>query len=413
MKTAVLCLITTSVCFCFGAENSSEAKAGCNESLLASEFSLANAPDFACGSERKKFIDQVVAEMKDNYGGTMVTEDFPHLHLDTPEFVACYLRAFSKPGRDLHAYDFRFERLHARFSRGMATLEDPRLDWDVWRAFLLLENSGHSGEYYEDGEVAGSKVMSSLDSARDLLWAYLTHNAKAILTVTARRDWWMTQLTRDLESPGGHPHRRWFLLQLLCAADPERDALEKVPEVKKLAADGKAPIRLPHPLDPFLLVTGASVKALSFEDAVIDIARQQGLGLRILGLKGEDLPPTQIQTISLEQTKWPSDRSRVINQESWSKRTKDGFGGYEWGVRFLTPVGRRELFATVSLPSERTDGVFFFSFNRKLFVWPKAKMDAAVIQMLTTAGLVSEPLASDLLKRGIVPLPVTLEKESP
>lgn len=343
----------------------------------------------------------------------MVAEDFPHPHLDTPEFVACYLRAFSKPGRDLHAYDYRFERLHARFSRGMAALEDPRLDWDVWRAFLLLENSGHSGDYYEDGEVAGSKVMSSLDSARDLLWGYLTHNAKAILTVTARRDWWITQLTRDLESPGGRPHRRWFLLQLLCAADPKRDALGHVPEGHKATADGKTPSRQPHPLDPFILVTGAPAKAPSFENAVLDIARQQGLGVRILGLKGEDLPPTQIQTISLEQTKWPSDRSRVINQESWSKRTTDGFGGYEWGVRFFSPVGRRETFATVSLPSERTDGVFFFIFNRKLFVWPKAKMDAAVIQMLTTAGLVSQPLASDLLKRGIVPLPVTLEKESP
>jgi hypothetical protein len=76
-------------------------------------------------------------------------------------------------------------------------------------------------------------------------------------------------------------------------------------------------------------------------------------------------------------------------------------------------VGRRAAFSSVSFPADRTDGVYFFVFNQRLYVWPKAKMDAAVIQMLRVANLIDAVLAADFANRGFAPLKETLVKEKP
>jgi hypothetical protein len=233
--------------------------AGCNEALLESEFSISRAPKIVPQPARKQFIEKVIAEMRGGYGGTMVLEPHAHSHLDAADFVALYLREYSRPGQDPHSYDYRFERLLARLAGSKSVLDEPMLDWDIWRAFLLLENSRHTNDYFKDGDSEETRVMSFPNSARDLLWVYLDHNAKAILNDQSRLDWWITQLTRDLESTIGRPHRKWFLLQLLCAADPTRGELEKVPPKKAFASDGKTPLRQPHPLDPFLVIEDGSV----------------------------------------------------------------------------------------------------------------------------------------------------------
>ena len=72
--------------------------AGCNAALLAGEFTLAKAPELPLGNEQKAFIERVINEVKGGYGGTMVVEDPSHPHMDKPEFVARYLRAFGDPG---------------------------------------------------------------------------------------------------------------------------------------------------------------------------------------------------------------------------------------------------------------------------------------------------------------------------
>ncbi len=397
---------------------------GCDKALLEGEFSLTKAPEIKCPEERKAFIDQVIGEVKEGYGGTMVVTDSPHPHMDTPEFVAFYLRAFASPEQKLDSYDYRFERLLSRVSRHMAMIEDPRLDWDLWRAWLLFENTANSSSYYEsEMKIDNRNVMNGLDGARELLWAYLDHNAPAILKDEKRRAWWLAHLTEDMEAPGGRPQRRWYLLSLLCAADPKRPALEKI-RVKEKTVDapfggGKISVRQPGPLDPFLLVTGKKPVVPAFGEALAKMALGNHLSLTVLEADPATQPATRVPVISLEMTKYPTDSTAVINQESWSTPVKgkdgeeDPYWGYEWGVRFSRPVGRRDSFSSVSFPEDRTDGVYFFVFNQRLHVWPKARMDAAVIQMLRTGNLLDAAMASDLEKRGFPPLKSTLVKERP
>jgi len=445
---------------------------GCDKTLLDGEFSLTNAPAMPCAENKKEYIDKVI---KGKSNSAIVLAKSPHPFMDTPEFTAFYLRAFAEPTEPLDDYDFRFERLLSRVSQYTPMIEDPHLDWDMWRAWLLFENTANTSFFYKNRN--GS--MSGLDSARDLLWNYLSLNADAILKDPKRRAWWLTRLTADLEAEGGRPQRRWFLLLLLSAADPKREALEKIPMPEKFSAalDRSVPMRQPTPLDPFLIVSekddeatpfssavfsgtvtkvvfddGFSVtlknedkpslfsgsitksafdnaplpsvrginpaaqpttemnKMPSFSDALTKIAFANKLSLTVLGIDPATQPPTEVKTISLEMTKWPSDQSKVINQESWSLF---GSSGYEWGVRFSRPVGRRADYSNAAFPPDRTDGVFFFVFNQRLYVWPKAKMDAAVFHMLRIANLIDDAAAADFEKRGFAPLKETLVKERP
>jgi len=368
---------------------------GCNEDLLRTDFSLENAPQFEADAARVTLVGRVIQEMKNGYGGTMVLTPSNHSELDTPKFVSRYLREFAAPeGDDFSSYDYRFERLFARISGHMVMLEDSRLDWDIWRSWLLFENTASTGTHYEVQNPSGESSYAILDGARTLLWNYLLHNASAILSDKKRFEWWISQLTRDLESPG-HSERRWFLLALLQAADAAREELYDVPMAEKFSPypsrGQKVRLRQPHPLDPFLLVEEEMGIAPPFADCLVVMATEQGLSLELLGIRPEEQPETTIQTVFLELTKWTILESRVINQESWSSPDhEDRASRIEWSVRNIRPIGQRAGFSSVSLPEDRDDGVFFFVFNRRLCVWPKAEMDRAVIHMLRVSGLISE-----------------------
>ena len=386
---------------------------GCNKALLDGEFSLTEAPAMPCAEKKKAFIEKVINEVRGGYGGTMVVTKSPHPLMDTPEFTAFFLRAFAEPTKPLDAYVYRSDLLMSRVSQYMPMIEDSRLDWDMLRAWLLFENSSNTSNAYENryGTIDG------LVSARELLWNYLSLNAGAILKDAKRRAWWITRLTADLEAEGGRPQRRWFLLSLLSAADPKREALEKIPMPEKFMEGPnstylgeKIRMRQPHPLDPFLIVTEKDDKIPPFDDALTKIAFDNGLSLTVLGIDPATQPATQVHSICLAMTKWPSDQSKVINQESWSAPSDFG---YEWRVLFTSPVGRREAFSDVSFPDERTDGVFFFVFNQRLYVWPKAKMDAAVLHMLRVANLIDAAATADFERRGFAPLKETLVKDRP
>jgi len=378
---------------------------GCNRTLLEGPFSPQLAPLLETG-ESVQAIEAVIAEMKRGYAGTVVTAEVPDPVIDTPGFVSRYLREFGDPAGDWSAYDFRFERLLTRISWHPAMMENVELDWDVWRAWLLFENQAHPTDSY----LHRSGSWNLLDGAPGLLMNYLSHNAGEILGNGKRRDWWMTQLTRDLDAPGGRPYRRWFLLHLLAAADPSRKALEAVPvpEVFVTRGDRRIPLRQPHPLDPFLIVKPDEKSVPSFETALRRIASDQGLGLEVFLLDPAGQGPTRVHTITLEKTKWPIEEFRVINQESWSGYDPSrSHEGYEWGPSSLRTVGQRGRFASLRLPEDREDGVFFFVFDRRLFVWPKSRMDAAILTVAGRAGMLGEELRRDLEGRGFKPLQST------
>jgi hypothetical protein len=131
-----------------------------------------------------------------------------------------------------------------------------------------------------------------------------------------------------------------------------------------------------------------------------------GLSFEVWGIDPGKMPPARILTVSLEMARWPTDRSRIIGQESWSSPQA---GTLEYGVQFFHIVGQRAPYGHVSIPQVRKDGVFFFSFNKRLYVWPKAEMDGGVLQMAKIAGLIDDAMWAQLAStRGLRPLRTTL-----
>jgi hypothetical protein len=57
--------------------------------------------------------------------------------------------------------------------------------------------------------------------------------------------------------------------------------------------------------------------------------------------------------------------------------------------------------------THNNDGVYFFTYNAKLYVWLKADMDNAVIQMLRESELIDEPTHAAFLDRGFKRLETT------
>jgi hypothetical protein len=386
---------------------------GCDKALLDGEFSLAKAPEIACAKEKKAFIDKIIGEVKGD-PNRMQTEPFPS-PVDTAEFTAFFLRAFADPGEDIERYSGSITILMGRTLHSRDMLKDARLDWDMWRAWLLFENTGHMTDYWiwiQKGTGTGPKLH--LFCAREVLWAYLYLNAAEIFKDPRRRAWWLTRLTEDLEAPGGRPWRRWFLLLLLAKEDPTREALRNTklkPVYSKYMTEME--LRQPRPLDPFLIVTGENPQIPAFGEAVTQMALNSKLSLTVLGIDPATQPATRVDTVSLGSPKYAGDEAKIIYQESWSAPPgkRGAYGelplGYEWDAPFYSPT---EWFLSVNLPEDRTDGVFFFVYNQRLYVWPKAKMDAGVIQMLRTANLIDAAAAAAFEKRGLVPLKETLVK---
>ena len=164
-------------------------------------------------------------------------------------------------------------------------------------------------------------------------------------------------------------------------------------------------MRKPSGSDPFL-ITKKDAKSPMFADALSEITRPLGLDFTVWGIDLHTMAPTRSLQLHLELAKWPVDDSYIIGQESWSD---DKNGPYEWGVRFYRSVGHRAAYGNVSLPSQdRKDGVYFYVFKKRLYVWPKAQMDAGVLQMLHVAGLINDVEWKRFEGRGFKELRATL-----
>jgi hypothetical protein len=167
-------------------------------------------------------------------------------------------------------------------------------------------------------------------------------------------------------------------------------------------------MRTPSADDPFLIIKKDS-EPPAFKDALHMIADPLGLSVEVWGIDPEKMSPARILPISLEMVKWPTDRSHIIGQESWSDPKA---GTFEYGVQFFRLVGQRAGYSNVSIPPDRKDGVFFFPFNRRLYVWSKADMDTGVLQMARVAGLIDDEMWAQLAKaQGLHPLQTTLSAQ--
>jgi hypothetical protein len=352
-----------------------KAKAMENERGAGDEFAVENGPKFLLPAQQQKLVDGVIGEMKGNYGGTLVTSG-PDKTLDSAPFLSRYLREFSSLEQDggVEKYDYLFERILARASEHPSMLDDPRLDWDIYRALLLYEQLSDGTDRYE--ERTGKEVsIHELDSAKDLAWMYIEHQSNRLMQNKARQRWWVDHLVSGLKTPGGARVNRWYLLELCLLAEPNPKQPSPPTRLRKPSAE-----------DPFLIVTERT-KPPAFKQALHMITAPLRLSVEVWGIDPEKMPPARILSVSLEMTKWPTDRSHIIGQESWSAPET---GTYKYRVQFFRLVGQRAAYSNVSIPADRKDGVFFFAFKKRLYVWPKAEMDGGVLKMARVAGLIDD-----------------------
>src|SRR5688572_11975957 len=86
----------------------------CNQALLIGDFAMDRATEFSVMQTQESKINQLVKELKHGYGGTLVLAP-PDPEIDSPAFLAYYLRAFGEPVNP-REYDYRFERILTRLS---------------------------------------------------------------------------------------------------------------------------------------------------------------------------------------------------------------------------------------------------------------------------------------------------------
>ena len=375
-----------------------------NDHGLNDEFALGNGPSFVLSHQQQALVDQVIEEMKKGYGGTLVTKTGPDNTLDSSSFLSRYLREFSslENRRGLKDYDYRFERILARASEYPTMLDDPRLDWDIYRSLLLYEQFSDGTDQCQD-RAGNDVVVHELDSAKDLAWMYIGHQSHELMQNKDRQRWWVDHLVRGFNAPSGSRVNRWYLLQLCLLADPNRRQIS--PPTPGDCDRHKTQTRKPSADDPFLIVQ-ADTKPPAFKDALRMIAGPLGLSFEAWGIDPGKMPPARILTASLEMARWPTDSSRIIGQESWSNPEA---GTLEYGVQFFHIFGQRAPYSHVSIPYDRKDGVFLFSFNKRLYVWPKAEMDGGVLKMAKIAGLIDDAMWAQLAStRGFQQLETTI-----
>jgi hypothetical protein len=379
-------------------------KRGCNAPLLERSFAVDKGPELPASADAKVRIQTVVDEVNRGYGGTLVTAE-PDAAIDSPAFVSRYLRAFAVPDeKDVKSYDYRFERLLARVADDPKALDDPRLDWDVWRGYLCYESFVAGTDRYNNYQLGNT--IYGLDGAKDLLWLYLGRQAEQIRKDERRRTWWIQAVTHGMNPTGGRPLRRWILLQLLSATDTET---EKTVRPEPPADD--PPRRRPGPYDVFIegiweidiASTTTPIKPLpAFADAIKLLAKSQQLKYEVWGIDPKAMPATKAVETNLGY-RWTIIPASIINQDSWSKEP-------QWfGVSFSRPIGSRSQHVNVSFPqTDVTEGVFFFTHHNRLYVWPKAHMDAAIIQLLHRNQWIDDKAYQAYQARGFRPLSTTL-----
>jgi len=259
--------------------------------------------------------------------------------------------------------------------------------------YEMFYNGSH--RYQGDGAVC------NLDGAKDLLWGYLDRNAATILTDKERLRWWVGHLARGLEVPGRHPLRPWYLLLLVSGTD-KLTPPDPAPNEQADSAGSMRTIQ-PTPRSPFLVITKDAEVPATFAAAVERLASSQKLGYEVMGVDPKEMPATKVWEVNMSGRMTQEFPEQIVDQESWSRERQD------FQLSFFRPVGRRAVYFNVYLPPKPSDeGVFFFTYNAKLYVWKKADMNNAVMRMLLDSQILSQTEYESFLAKGFKPLASTM-----
>jgi hypothetical protein len=364
---------------------------GCNRHLLdGGMFAQASAPELHLDALTKRWVDEVVPELARGYGGTMVVTARGTPGLDSPGFAAAYLRALTPPSvGDTKGYqDYRYclERLLDRVSSTPAIFESPLLDWEAWRVWLQYENTWPNGNSFTVTE-GGNTTGYSVTEPMTVMATMIGINAKAIQDSPARRRWWLDRIYEDMDAPGGRPMRKWLLMQFIGSRDTR--TVEVAKQHPRPEQDPISPMRVPTTWDPFLVVERESaVASTPFFELLEQLAFPVGLAVEVRGVSAAGPRTASVIEVDLAYRMTQMATANVIEQESWSAKP------HWYRQSFFTAVGSRSGLAQMRCPqSESEDGVFFFVFDGTLHVWPKAKLNSAVLQMAVDCGLEDDAAA--------------------
>jgi hypothetical protein len=319
----------------------------------------------------------------------------PYLSVDHPALVSHFLRATCAPWHDeagRQAYNIHMGRLIDRFN-GTTDWSDPRLDWDVWNAWLQIEHIPQDELPYH--------------SAWQLVLLHLFRNADAIAANRTRGRWWLDEIMNGSRSPA----RAALVLFLASCLDKRSIELTQKLYADAVASSEGSPVFRSYyrttPAAPLVLVDGDElpVPMRSFNGAMDALAGSLGYRWQAWGFDAHDLPSPHVAN--------PRDAKRpslsggpvpMLSQGSWAPNGKascqltafDYFGqpdDWQPRINVVPPTrGRVVLYAN--------DGF--------LLCWPRLATPDAALKVAARAGLLSGADLPDFYARGYRPLKVTV-----
>jgi hypothetical protein len=322
------------------------------------------------------------------------------MSVDDPAVLAHFLRMAAVPKSaseaDLRRYGFGFSTVLERNSpfSTKTNLTDPRLDADVWNAYLAIEN------------VARDKLPVA--SAWQLLLVHLWTNAEQIAVNKERARWWIEQICT------GSDDDRRPLLVLHLARSLDRttaeisERLDKAHHQAYIRADDNLFSTSPvcsTPWWPFLACDAHRTQDLpkEFEPVMDSISRSTSQDWFAWGVEIDQLPPARVRETSIGRGATQIHFSSVLDQDAWStvenprepQLVEYGYMDERTGTpRFELSLGTG-------------DGLMFFSHSGSLLCWPRKRLKDASVALAVRAGLISTQDLPVFLARGYHPIPVT------
>lgn len=343
---------------------------------------LAPPPQYRLTPEDREFVARIDCDLA-------AERQIIYLPVDRPAVIAHFIRTACVPGNDERSrwlYGVRLARILSRHPAAEPMqLFDPRLDWEVWNAYLLVESLPES----EQPEW----------SAWQLVLRQLWMNADLIAADPARALWWMNELldgTRD-------PRRAALVFFLVSCLDTPTEADYQRQLIDARGYSYFEAKYLSSPSWPLVKLGGNKLppEARTFSGAMSAIAATLDYPWEAWGFDADNLPSPHARRIG-----WPLMVQRyALDQNSWAHVGRenppqmDAFGcsrePKSWQPRFhVAPALRGE--------------VVLFCHNRTMLSIAREKLPDAALKLAVRAGLLKDADLPRFYARGYTALDVTV-----
>jgi hypothetical protein len=313
----------------------------------------------------------------------------PHISASDPAFLAHFLRAIGNPNpsnpTSMRRYEIGFQQLLSRDYWGWKAepldLSDPRLDWDIWNAFLQVEN------------IPVEELPQS--SAWQLLLRHIWTNAAAIVSDPARGLWWINEIFNGSRSP------RRSMLVLFLASCLDSRSMNDSKGIYSDSWDGPKWVPLRSTPDwPWVTLKNEVLppELQSFEGAMNALAGSLDYSWEAWGFATGDLPPPSTRpTAMLDLNSWGPSTATMPSPSSLF----DQLWELEISRILYSHWAVAEPVFSLSMPRTR---FILFANNGTLFSWPREQMADAALKLAVRVGLLQDSDLPQFFDRGYKPL---------